>query len=690
MLNMKLRSEARIDRTRNALTASPTSPVEATPLRSFRLLLIGLVAYVAAYSLPYLNSPAGRFPLLDGAENLDLAHRIAAGTLPIEPFFRAMLYPGFLALGFLAGFSTEWMPVYAGLAGGLMHIGSVLCVYSLARRVWNSRKAALIASLLFGFNPLAVYFSAEPLDTTLGLLLFLAGLNLLHAAFCGSDNIPGEEKRILKQVIAGTALWVLAMLTRPHYAIVLMGLPLLLIVAFGRRRKVLVWAIAGFAGTTVVGLGTAGLLQKRINGEFRVMPTQGAYSLWVGNRPGANGRYYVQQLHFTASDSGSVENPARVESELLYQRETGKTGPVDVNQMNHYWRQKTIASIQGDFAGWLGLMLRKVYYLMNNFEQYNNKTFAVQKSLSPLLRFNPLCWGVTLTLCAIGLVLAWKHRRAAGSTMLIFTAVFYAVGVVAFFVSDRFRLPLLPFVCIGAGAVGCISPASFRGNFRTNTIKPVIIGLITLVVTFSRGWGAYDLSQAVQDYVGLSLAAGKAGNDLEALRWAELALRERPKHPDALICAVTSFYNARLRGIQCDASETWQLQLDRIEKIEDVPPKVFLVEAVALWKVGKSREAGEVLHSIIQARQTNTNHVGPSVTEDDSLGVLLLTQLAGSQDELLARGRARETASFYLLAGLRRRETPTLRLIPDSRRNEVDQIEPFVRNLFPDENRVLK
>ena len=35
-------------------------------------------------------------------------------------------------------------------------------------------------------------------------------------------------------------------------------------------------------------------------------------------------------------------------------------------------------------------MAKKIYFLFNDFEQYNNKTYAVQKALSPVLKFNPL------------------------------------------------------------------------------------------------------------------------------------------------------------------------------------------------------------------------------------------------------------------------------------------------------------
>ena len=62
------------------------------------LLLLGLSVYMLAYFLPHLDSPAGRFPVLDGAENMELARQMATGALPHVPFYRAMLYPALLSL----------------------------------------------------------------------------------------------------------------------------------------------------------------------------------------------------------------------------------------------------------------------------------------------------------------------------------------------------------------------------------------------------------------------------------------------------------------------------------------------------------------------------------------------------------------------------------------------------------------
>jgi hypothetical protein len=261
----------------------------------------------------------------------------------------------------------------------------------------------------------------------------------------------------------------------------------------------------------------------------------------------------------------------------------------------------------------------------------------------------------------------------------------YAGGVVLFFVSDRFRLPLLPFLCMGAGCCGLVSFERMRVRISARAISVGAALLAASALTFSRGFGVYDLTPAVQDYVALSIACGKGGNDLESLQWARKALSFRPDHADALACAVNAFFNCQLRGIDPAGvflDESWGLQVNRAAKIPQPAPGIRLVHSVALWKAGRPEEARNALRALSQAAPASTAP-GKASTKDDALGVLLLTGLQEPVDEIVARSRVKDTGSFYLLAALARREEPAHPLIPPDRRNLVAELTPFVRQIFP-------
>jgi len=106
-----------------------------------------------------------------------------------------------------------------------------------------------------------------------------------------------------------------------------------------------------------------------------------------------------------------------------------------------------------DPSRWLGLMGRKVAYLFNDWEQYNNLSYGYQKARFTFLRFNPLGWGCLLLGAFGGLWMGWPRmeRSRAGAVALLLLA--YAAGLLLFFVSARFRLPLAPLLCVFCGGI---------------------------------------------------------------------------------------------------------------------------------------------------------------------------------------------------------------------------------------------
>jgi len=98
----------------------PPGPSGANaPFARRRILRVCLASggdfYGVGYLIWYLGTPLGRAPQLDGAENIALAEKIAAGTLPHEMFYRAMLYPAALAVPLKLGLPAEDMPTLAAI-----------------------------------------------------------------------------------------------------------------------------------------------------------------------------------------------------------------------------------------------------------------------------------------------------------------------------------------------------------------------------------------------------------------------------------------------------------------------------------------------------------------------------------------------------------------------------------------------
>jgi hypothetical protein len=433
-----------------------------------RLALIGLITvlYGAAYLSWYWETPLGRAPVLDGRENLQLAADIAQDSLAPEPFFRAMLYPAALAVFHGISYSEETQMLAVGMVGLLSHLVSTLLVGFMAGKIVGASRACLLAGLLYGLYPVSLYFAADPLDTVLSLTLFLAGLTLLivnvpSAAGVASGSFPWR----LTLATAGVGLfWALASLARPNFILNLAVAPLLVYWAAKNRsldhavtpRWRLLAALACCLGALTPLLSYA-CWQYHVSQHFGILPWQGAFSLWAANRIGANGKYYSQQV--LLEYDGPYKNPAQIEAKHLFLQATGKSLPVDIPEMNRYWRSRTVREIMSDPISWLGLQGRKFYFFVNDFEQYNNKTFLFHKRRCPWLDWNPLGWGLIAVAGAAGWWPLQKRNRASARILGACFAVYWA-GAMLFFASDRFRYPLVPLACLCSGALILWTPAA--------------------------------------------------------------------------------------------------------------------------------------------------------------------------------------------------------------------------------------
>ena len=536
----------------------------------FLFLIVAL--YSVAHLAWYLGTPLGGSPALDGAENLAIAKQIKEGTLPQEPFYRAMLYPAILAFA----------PVHWALIGLVAHLTNTLLAIRISRQLWEHRVGSLIAGALVGFNPVLLHFAFDPLDITLSISLFLGAIATLQNA-----NSPGRsDGSILMNAIYSGLLLSLAVLARPHFLAVLLPLWLLLIGATFIRRVNWSFSLL-FIVASMIPLCAYGLTQKWWGGEFRVLPWQGAYNLWASNGPNANGLYLAQTLEFHSLDEN--RNPTRVESETLYYQETGETGTID--ERSAFWRSKTLEHVKTHPADWLKLMGYKAYALLNNNEQYNNKTYSFHKSLSPWLRYNPIVWGLLLTLAAFSVAVMWRQKRAEIFAIL-FVAATFAAGVMLYMASARFRLPLVPLLAVLSGGLPFAANAFLKSS-RSLKLKSAIITALVGAMTFSTFSNINTKDTYIQDLLLLADSSARLGRDWEALDWADQALKLHPDRQTARRTRLISKYNLAASGqieIDKDFWESLVLELLGIN-IED--HRLEFIRGLVLWNIGSANDAIE-------------------------------------------------------------------------------------------------
>ncbi|GHC06275.1 hypothetical protein [Cerasicoccus arenae] len=594
--------------------------------RPLAIIFLFGFAYAAFYCLWYAGTPMGAHPVLDGKENLQLAWGIADGILANEPFYRAPVYPLAISLGMGLGLPEFLWPDFARLINLVAWLTSLWLVSRLAMELWCNERAALLATGVWALYPVGLFFLGDPLDITLSIALLLGGLDRATAFLRTASP---------QSALATGFLLALAALTRPQMWSVALAIPIILAVlaiSFHRQGDVDIiqpgekplkppprWPVV----LTLVGLALPsmmmGAFNKKVSGEFVIMPTQGPFNLWAANKPGAHGKYFAQEIEVYQNDEH--ENPARVESIYHYRKDRGADASMDWNELNDYWRQRTREMIIADPVGFLGRLARKGYYLLNNYEQYNNKTYFVHKALSPQLRFNFLGWGLLLTTTAP--LLIWGRKNPLLLMLILGTAVAYAAGLILTYVSARFRLPLAPMLAV---IVGGWATLPWRELGRKRLVGGGGLMLLVGVLSFSSLFAVREPKTEIQDYLLLGYAALEAGQDHDAIQWAERAITEDYSRLAARELRVVAQYNLSLaqlieKGSRPSGLEL-EAQLNAAQQLSNYSPRVNYITGVYEWWHGDSDAARQRWlmlvnqpNSVAQSSLTGLIMTGPLTTE---------------------------------------------------------------------------
>lgn len=537
------------------------------------------LAHCFVWFVQYNQTALGESPALDNRQTLLLAEQMARGEFSSEPFHRAPLYPYLLSLFLSCGLPADLLPLIARLLNALALATIAGTTASMASRIWQHRAAPWIAGLSIGLNPVLLFFSGDAFDILLATAAFSLAISQL------ADWLP---KPTLKRSLSiGITLTIGAAL-RSH----LLPLALLWPIAaciFSAKNSLRHLSVAALA--PLLSFILLGLANQQVAGVFRMMPWQGAYSLWAGNKPNANGRIYAQVIRVEFENQ--YDNPAKLESIALYQDETGELPPHDISKMNSHWQSKALTHMSEHPVEWIGLMLRKAYYFLNTYEQYDNKTYGFHKAQHLQLRLNPLHWGALLLLAVAGILIGLNdtHQKRFFIALMVIFAI-YAAGTILFYTSNRFRLPILPVLALLSA--GCLRlPTTWQRATKLWKITFVGSLFLTTGITYSNCFDANDTNTWEEDLALLANASLRTGRDAEAIDWAKRALEMNPYRSDMHSVVVQADFNAWALNPEAEPLDTpqiSQLSQDATKAClqnEDLLPIVGIYQ----WKLGQDTEA---------------------------------------------------------------------------------------------------
>jgi Flp pilus assembly protein TadD/4-amino-4-deoxy-L-arabinose transferase-like glycosyltransferase len=441
------------------------------------------------------NWPGFDTPTIDALYHHLWAQKIVSGDiLSGGPFFRAPLYPYLLAAVYSI-LGTNFLLVF--LIQNILGTAAIILVYLICREFFRP-SIGYIAAILTAINGVAIFFECQLLLDFLliDFILFIIYF-LLAAARKGSS---------LYYLSAGISIGLFA-ITRPN---ILAVIPLIILWIFLMRNP----AKSSIKYSTILLAGAALIIlpitarNVFIGHDVVLIASQGGINFYIGNNEKADG--------YTALLPGKGHTWQYSDAEYDAAIELGvKPGTLKPSQVSDFYYNKSLKFILGSPWRFIKLQIKKLYLFWNYFEiSNNNSLFFITRYIG--LGFYPIyLFAIIGPIGLVGAIALFKRNRRLW--LIPFMIFGYMLTVIAYFVTDRFRLPILPLLSISTAYVLCeIFDAIKDKKYRRGLAYAGAI-LSAGVFCWSNFYGHHDKSNA-QAYYSLGNIFLKKGNYEQAKR----------------------------------------------------------------------------------------------------------------------------------------------------------------------------
>jgi 4-amino-4-deoxy-L-arabinose transferase-like glycosyltransferase len=456
--------------------------------------LVFLVALVLriGHVFALRSSPYFTHPVLDADTYYSAARALASGQGWAEKvFWQPPGYSYFLA-------AILWLTGPGFLAPRLVQavLGALTAAFTCAIgcRVFG-RAVGLGAGLIVALYGLLIYYDGEFLTPSLTICLQMATF------YCATR--AQHERRGIDWLATG----LLGGLTVIVTATTLVVLPVLAVAA--RRRAG--WLILGAA----LAIAPVTLRNWTEGGEFVLISSNAGINLYLGN----NARY----------DATVGMRPGRDWQALV--RAPSLHGVRGAGPASRFFAKRVTGYAERDPGGFLALQVRKLGLLLGGTEVARNQEIYPARHWSPILR--ALLWkvpglafpfGLLLPLAVVGLGVAWRQ-----APVLAVSVVLLGLAVVAFFVTARYRAPLVPLLALFAAAGVRWAIVEARGRARLVAAATAL----AVYVLSNVGQGPMPLVMNLDAEQGLAHWFEIEGQRPAALQLYERLAREAPSSFDA-------------------------------------------------------------------------------------------------------------------------------------------------------------
>jgi tetratricopeptide (TPR) repeat protein len=174
--------------------------------------------------------------------------------------------------------------------------------------------------------------------------------------------------------------------------------------------------------------------------------------------------------------------------------------------------------------------MKKAYLFWNWYEIPNNQNFYSFRKYSTLLQILPIGFWIVGPLGMLGMVMAFHKRR--GSLTILFIVLYTSVTIL-FFVCDRFRLPIVPLLCMFAGfGLNSIFEIAQQRKWK-QLLSAGVVGTCCTLLVDSNLYGI-EKSTSARDFLAVGIVELDKRNYLEAIANFEQAVESNKLTPPNL------------------------------------------------------------------------------------------------------------------------------------------------------------
>jgi tetratricopeptide (TPR) repeat protein len=479
------------------------------------VLGLALVLRVIFLSESLLCNPTFFAPIIDAYtyNKLALAEVLGGGMGP-ESVWQPLFYPYFLSICYYA-FGYGFLSVrIIQIALSLL---TCALTYIIGRNLFG-RNAGLLAAALIAVSGPLIFYEGELLPTTWEVFWFLGSLFLFQ-----EWGPPRGGRALVRFGVLGFVCGMGVML-RPVIVPFYLAALVTCIVRNSRES----WGqAAGLAGATLCGaaLVFAPVLVRNhsLTERWILLPLSGGLNFYIGNNPEADKTVAIRpgdqwyQLTVSPRREGIFLSPE---------------GP-------GYFYRKAFEYIRDNPTAFLKGLGKKAELLFSAREIPRNIDIYLFRDYSAVLKL--LVWraggfgfpmGIIIPLALFGV--AVNLRRFQRLAYLYLFVIAYSVSIVLFFVSTRYRLPLLPALCLfAASGVGYVYEKWKRveraGLFPSLALLAVLFAFCNRALKIPED----SVNFESELYMALGTVHLERGEGAEGERYLEKSVEIAPGNADA-------------------------------------------------------------------------------------------------------------------------------------------------------------